>query len=59
MYQYQHYPLALYKGEELLIVKDKAEEDAGRAEGYRMLSEPEPVKRKTRKAKDDNSNTDH
>lgn len=57
-YKFQEYPKALYRNGERVevsfdsierlggggcrVVKSKAEEDAARAEGYRMLHEPAP-----------------
>jgi len=43
----QEFPKALYRGDELRIVADAAEEAAARDEGFAMAGEaaPEPAKR--------------
>jgi hypothetical protein len=54
---FQEYPKALYKSlEDYVVVKDKAEEDEKREQGFASLNEP--LKRK-RKTKDDNSTANH
>ena len=56
---FQEFPKALYKSlEDYVVVKDKAEEDEKRKEGFASLNEPVKT-RKPRKAKDDNSTPDN
>lgn len=47
-YKHQEYPKHLYLAGDRhgadRVVKDKAEEEAARAEGFRMASDPEPKK---------------
>lgn len=39
---FQEFPKALYKGEELAIVETADQEQAKRADGFRFWSDPEP-----------------
>lgn len=53
---YQEYPKALYKSlDDYVVVKDKADEDDKRKQGFASLNEKT---RKPRKAKDDHSTPD-